>query len=229
MKKNTVYAAVSAILFIILIVLLKTVDVQPAGPGGTSIGLSALNLKFHDITGVHMAWYNITDWLGYGALAVCAVFGLAGLMQLINRKSLLKVDKCILALGVFYIVVIGFYLFFEKCVINYRPIIMPGADAPEASFPSSHTMLIICVMASTRMVISRYIKPGALRSAVKVACTLVMVVTVFGRMYCGVHWLTDIIGGILLSVALVETFSLVLDSAGKADAAANKARKSAGK
>ena len=207
--KKIITAIISGGLFAGLIVLLGRYDVAQIGPDGTSIGFSTINQKVHDFTGVNMTWYELTDTMGYLAIGICALFGLAGLIQLIRRKSLLKVDKTIYALGCFYVVVIGCYVFFEKFIINYRPIIMPGETAPEASFPSSHTMLIITVMASTAMVAGQYIGNGALRGLVRLLCGIIIVGTVFGRLYCGVHWFTDIIGGILLSIALLALFSAV--------------------
>ena len=114
--------------------------------GGTSIGLSQLNQFFFDLTGLNIVWYDITDWLGLTAIATAFVFAVAGLVQLIKRKSLLKVDREILCLGALYIVVIGLYFLFEKVIVNYRPVIMPGGSHPEASFPSSHTMIVCIIM-----------------------------------------------------------------------------------
>lgn len=146
MKNRTKFlmAGVPGLLFVILMILILTFDVAPIGPEGTSIGLSHINKIVFDVFGVNILWYNITDWLGVVAIAVAFVFALIGLAQLIKRRSLLKVDKSILALGGLYIIVIGLYVLFEILSINYRPIIMPGCEYPEASFPSSHTMLV-CV------------------------------------------------------------------------------------
>ena len=187
MKKVT-GAFITGFLFAGLIFALRIYDVAPIGPAGTEIGFSTFNKFVHDWTGVNMIWYTITDFFGYAAIGVCALFALAGLVQMIKRRSLFKVDREILALGVLFAVVIGCYVLFEKVIINYRPVIMPGETAPEASFPSSHTMLIMTVM--------------------------VTLVTVAGRLYCGVHWCTDIIGGILLSTTLLLLFSAVV-SAGR--------------
>lgn len=205
--KKILASVISGALFIGEIFLLKRYDVQAIGPAGTEVGFSHINAKVHELTGVNMLWYDITDYFGYFAIVVCAFFGLVGLIQLIRRKSLLKVDKEILALGVLYAVVIGFYVLFEKIIINYRPVIMPGENAPEASFPSSHTVLIVTVMISLMIITDRYVRSGGLAVLLKTACVLVTLITVGGRLYSGVHWFTDIVGGLLLTAALLFLFS----------------------
>ena len=109
-------------------------------------------------------------------------------------------------IGIFYILVIGIYLLFEKVIVNYRPVIMPGCQHPEASFPSSHTMLVCVIIGSAIMLISRYIKKKTLCRALQVICAVIIGVTVIGRLLSGVHWFTDIIGGILISTALLALF-----------------------
>ncbi len=214
MKKHLL-AALSGALFAGLIALLKTYDIAAAGPDGSEIGFSNINQRVHDATGVNMSWYDVTDYIGYAAIAICAAFALAGLIQLIKRKSLLKVDREILSLGVLYIAVIGFYALFEKVVINYRPVIMPGETEPEASFPSSHTMLIVTVMIATMMVSGKYIKNKGLLACVRAVCIAASVFTVCGRLYSGVHWFTDIVGGVLLSAALLFEFSAAISGGDK--------------
>jgi undecaprenyl-diphosphatase len=206
MKKRYIFAVFTGLLFAALIVLLKKYDVAKVGPAGTSIGFSHINVKFHEMTGVNMRWYEITDYLGYAAIGVCGIFALAGLIQLIKRRSLFKVDRDILALGGLFAAVIGFYVLFEKIIINYRPIIMPGATEPEASFPSSHTMLILTVTMAVMLIIDDYTGWG-LSTIIKMLCVLAALTAVGGRLYCGVHWLTDIIGGVLLSLTLLILFS----------------------
>ena len=152
-KGKILMSAGCVVLTILLIILLRFVDVREIGPEGTSIGLSHLNQFFFDLTGLNIVWYNITDWLGLTAIATAFVFAVAGLVQWIKRKSLLKVDKEILCLGALYIVVIGLYFLFEKVIVNYRPVIMPGGSHPEASFPSSHTMIVCIIMGSAVMMI----------------------------------------------------------------------------
>lgn len=212
--KKVIGAFITGVLFAALIVLLKIYDVAAIGPMGTEIGFSHFNQFVHNLTGVNMLWYDITDYIGYAAIGVCALFAVVGFVQMVKRRSLIKVDKEILALGGLFVVVIGCYVFFEKYIINYRPIIMPGEDMPEASFPSSHTMLIMTVFIAVMIISDRYVSKG-LGALVRLACFLIVLVTIGGRLYCGVHWCTDIIGGILLSVTLLLLFSAVVSSGSK--------------
>ena len=210
-KGKFLMAGLFLILFAVLILLVKKVNVAAIGPEGTSIGLSDMNKSFHEMTGENHTLYKISEYLGYAALALVGVFGLVGLVQLIRRHSLLKVDHEILALGGLYVVVLGLYFVFEKIVINYRPVIMEGDAHVEASFPSSHTMLAIVVLGSTLMVISKYVKNDGLRVGLEMLCIISIVLLVLGRLLCGVHWLTDIIGGVLISGALLFAFAGVKD------------------
>ena len=202
-------AGVGGVLTVILIALVRLADVAPIGAQGTSIGLSHLNQFVFDLFGVHILWYNITDWLGVAAVLTGFVFAVTGLVQLIKRRSLLKVDREILSLGGLYIVVIGLYLFFENVIINYRPIIMPDNTRPEASFPSSHTMLVCVVMGSAAMLINRYIINKPLNRILRAVCFVIIGVTVVGRLIAGVHWFTDILRGILISVTLLSLYEEV--------------------
>lgn len=208
-KRNLLVAGISGLSAALLIVLLRFVDVRPIGPEGTSIGLSHLNQSVFDRFGINMLWYEITDWLGIAAVITAFIFAMAGFVQLIKRRSLLKVDRSILALGGLYMIVIGLYVLFEIAVVNYRPIIMPDSTHPEASFPSSHTMLVCVIMGSAMMLLGRYIREKALCRALQILCAVIIGVTVIGRLISGVHWFTDIVGGILISEALLALFSEV--------------------
>ena len=205
-RRRIITAGIGGLLTVILIALVRLVDVAPIGAQETSIGLSHLNKFIFDLFGVNMLWYHITDWLGIAAILTAFVFAIIGLVQLIKRRSLLKVDREILSLGGLYIVVIGLYLLFENVIINYRPIIMPDNTRPEASFPSSHTMLVCVIMESAAILINRYIKNITLNRALRALCFVIIGVTVFGRLIAGVHWFTDILGGILISVTLLTLY-----------------------
>ena len=185
--------------------LVCRIDVKPIGPEGSRVGFAAMNGAFHKLTGVHWALYTITDWMGL--LPICAALGFAvlGLAQLIQRKHLCRVDGSILILGGFYIVVLAAYLLFETVVVNYRPVLIDGKL--EASYPSSTTMLALCILPTAMMQLHKRIRNAAARKAthaILAACTAFLVL---GRLFSGVHWLSDIIGGILLSAGLVLLYA----------------------
>ena len=212
-NKNTVNLTVSAVtfaLFIILIILVKTVDVAAVGPAGTVIGLSSVNSAVHELFGLNMVWYDITKYLGAFAILVALGFAGMGMWQLIKRKSIAEVDKEILTLGGLYAVVVALYALFEVVIINYRPVIMPDNTVPEASFPSSHTMLICVVIGSAVMLTDRYVKNNRLCMLLKAIGIAIIIITVVGRLICGVHWLTDIIGGVLISISLLTLYSSLI-------------------
>ena len=143
-KKGLAAGVILLLAFVLWTVLIMTVDVQPIGPRESSVGFAGINGWFHGLTGVHMKIYTVTDWLGLVPIAVCACFGVLGLMQWIKRRSLKKVDPDIILLGIYYILVILGYLFFEMVPINRRPVLIEGVL--EASYPSSTTLLVLSVM-----------------------------------------------------------------------------------
>lgn len=193
--------------FVLWTVVVRFVDVQAIGPQGSSVGLAGINQFVHDLTGVHFGLYNLTDWLGLVPIFVCMGFGALGLAQWIRRKSICKVDFDILILGGFYVVTIAAYLLFESVVINYRPVLIGGIL--EASYPSSTTMLVMCVMPTAIMQLRGRIKGRVLRNVVSFMISVFIAFMVIGRLISGVHWITDIVGGALLSAGLVVMYECV--------------------
>ena len=207
-NKTKLYAGAGLLTaFVLWTVLVRLLDVQAIGPDGSSVGFAALNGYVHALTGVHMALYTITDWAGLVPIAVALGFAVLGLVQWIKRKRLLLVDRSILALGVFYVIVIAVYLFFEIVVINHRPVLINGYL--EASYPSSTTMLVTCVMPTAMLQLRTRIKNRAVRRCVLLAIAVFIAVMVIGRLLSGVHWITDIIGGALFSSGVVLIYASV--------------------
>lgn len=206
-KTKFVFAGLFAVLFAALIVLLKTVDVAKIGPADTEIGLSCINSSVHDALGLHESLDKITDLILLAAIAVIGVFAVIGLVQLIKRKSFAKVDKEIYCLAGLYAAAAVLYVVFEKIIVNYRPVLEEGASFPEASFPSSHTMLICVVFGSAILVLGKYIRNRCLCRTLQIILGLLTVAAVAGRLAAGVHWFTDILGAVIISAALVCLFS----------------------
>ncbi len=211
-KREIVNLIILYAVFVVFTVTVAIVDVRPIGPMDSEVGFASVNGFVHEIIGEHVLWYDITKFFGVWALFTCGCFGILGLIQIIQRKNLKKIDPDILALGVFYIAVLAFYALFEVVTINYRPVIMD--EGLEASYPSSHTILIVCVMCTAVMQIRKRVKNEGLRMTLVSLCTVTAVVTVIGRLISGVHWFTDIVGGLLLSAALVYSYYLVFKRVG---------------
>ena len=196
-------------LFVIYTVSLTVVDLQPIGPQGSWVAYAGLNKAVHELFGVHMILYHITDWAGVVAIFVAVAFAVLGLIQWIQRKHILKVDSNLLALGVVYIVVFGVFVFFEYRMINRRPVLINGYL--EASYPSSTTMLAMCVLPTAMMQFRQYIRKMWLRNTVNILCGVFTAFMVLGRLVCGVHWFTDILGGMIFSAGMIFLYTGVMN------------------
>ena len=212
MKKNGKKQLITGVSFMLVFViwtwLIQKVDVLPVGQKGTDVGFAAFNCWFHKLTGVHMGLYTITDWLGLVPVFVCIVFGGIGLWQLIKRKNLFKVDTDLIYLGIYYVIVIFGYLFFEMCPINYRPILIEGIL--EASYPSSTTLLVLSVMPTLVLQANRRIENRYLKRIIYAFTIVFSVFMVIGRLVSGVHWFTDIMGAVFLSTGLFYLYKAVV-------------------
>ena len=193
-KKNLLFGVILLATFVIWTALIQIVDVQPLGQNGTNIGFATFNCWFHRLTGVHMTLYTITDWMGLVPIVVCLIFAGIGLVQLIKRRSLFKVDSDI--------------IIFEIIPINYRPILIEGVM--EASYPSSTTLLILCVMPTLIEQIQRRLTCVATKRIITITVIAFSVFMVIGRLISGVHWFTDIVGGVILSMGLFTIYKAVV-------------------
>ena len=203
-KRNFGISIALLILFALWTVAVRFIDVQAIGPECSSVGFATLNRFIHNLTDENFVLYKITDWLGLVPFVFVMGFAILGIVEWIKQKSFLMVDYSILVLGGFYIATIVVYIFFEIVVINYRPVLIGGYL--EASYPSSTTMLVMCVMPTTMMQLNDRIKNRMLKISVNFLITAFIAFMVIGRLISGVHWFTDIIGGAIFSAGLVMMY-----------------------
>ena len=213
MKKTTWLAIGFLIAFALWTAAVCTVDVQPIGPRDSEVGIATINQWVHSLTGVHMTLYVITDWLGLVPIAVCLGFAILGLVQWIRRKRIERVDADILLLGGFYILTVAAYVLFEDIPINYRPVLIDGYL--EASYPSSTTLLVLCVMPTAILQWHHRLSCAIYRQAVTAVTAAFIAFTVIGRFVSGVHWMSDIVGGALLSEGLVCLYVAAVQGVGE--------------
>lgn len=208
MRKKLYLGLTLVIIFIIFTSTLLFVDRRDVGPNSSIVGYATINLWFHNLTGVNLVMYTITDYGGIIPILLGLFFGGVGFIQLISRKNIKKVDFELIILGLFYIIVFLIYLLFEYVVINRRPVIIDGYL--EASYPSSTTFLSITFLLSAIIPIKRYIKNKKVQMILIIISYLYMSFLVVGRIVSGVHWLTDIIGSILIGFGLVNLYEYII-------------------
>ena len=211
-KHSLITPAVLFAVFVLYTAAVALIDVKPVGQMNSNVGMATINKALSDAIGIHMIWYDITNILGILALLIAAFFGVVGVIQLVTRKSLLKVDRDIIILGCFYVMVIVCYVLFDHFALNYRPVMLE--DTLEASYPSSHTMLAVCVMSTAICQLKWKMRDEHVSRIVQGVLAVLIVLTVVGRMISGVHWFTDIIGGVLLSAFLVSLYVWFVYEAG---------------
>lgn len=213
-KKSVVLFSVALALFVlfaaftVLVAFCDTAVITYASEEQAEIGFAGINQAVFQAIGENALWYDFTEFLGVIALAVAALFALVGFYQLVKSRRLGSVDREILLLAALYVLVVLFYILFELIIINYRPVLIDGEL--EASYPSSHTMLATCIFVSAPFACKHMIKNSLTHAVVSLLCFVFALLTVIGRLLSGVHWLTDIIGALLLSASLILLYLAAL-------------------
>lgn len=212
-KKSLIQFVAVTLIAVVFTVLVKIVDVGFVSSTGSLVGFSSVNIPFSQKFGFNPIFYKVSEVLGYLIFLVIAVFAFIGCYQLIKRKSLMKVDKDLYALAITYVFTFALYIFFDKVlVINLRPIIMAGESIAEPSFPSSHTLLAVSVLGTAISECGK-IRKKSFRVSLVIVLAILMGATVLSRLFSGVHWVTDIIAGILwgeVMMTLYQLFSTLL-------------------
>lgn len=202
---NLIIGGTLIFLFVIWTLLVKFVDVTNNGLGGTLIGLTSMNEYFNDLIGVNLTLYKVTDYLMYFTLFIAFMFACIAIYQLITRKSFKKIDFQLYILFAFYALVVILFIFFEKVIINYRPVMVEGKV--EASYPSTHMLVCIFILLSAAFMSNYLLKDfKVIKNVVITFLFVLLVLNVVGRTLSGVHWISDIIGGCLLSIGLYLIF-----------------------
>lgn len=209
-KKRAIIGEILIGIAFLFTILVKVVDVKAIGPNESKVGFASINQFFRDLLGNNMFWYHVTEILGIVALLCAGIYAVIGLIECIQRKSVWKVDRAIFLLGIFFILVAFLYVFFEVCIVNYRPILEDGAL--EASYPSSHTMMTMCICGGLISVNRKWLHNEQMRKIIQIILAVILITMVVGRLLSGVHWFTDIVGGVLISSGLLMLFSSLLTS-----------------
>lgn len=206
--RNIIITSSLFLLFIIFTILCKTIDIQPLGANSTNIGFAKFNTSIHDKITSDDIWDKIGDIFMILSIVVVCILLIIGLIQAIRRKNIFKIDKQIICAGIIFAILIVFYLLFELLVINYRPILID--NALEASYPSTHALLVCVVMSITIILSHIYFKKKTYKTLIDLFSSVSILTTCISRLLSGMHWITDIIGAILLSASLVSLYITII-------------------
>ncbi len=207
-KKPAIYAAILTILAAVFTILVKIIDVQSIGPNGSKVGFSGWNSAIHEAFGYNETLYKITEYLGYLLFGFVLIYVVLGLIQLIKRKNIMKVDRNILCFGGLMVAMLITYVVFDKLAFNFRPVILDGELEP--SFPSSHTLFALCIAGGIILLNKDTISSNKFSKIISILVMFIASFTVVGRMLSGVHWITDVLGGVLISAALLSIYNTSL-------------------
>lgn len=208
MKKNKTSFTMSLILLavsVIFTLLVAFVGKAPVGPENSEVDFAALNAALHDQFGYNTVFYGISSVLGYLTILTALINCVSFLVNLVKKKDLRMVRADLTATLGIYILLAVLYLVFEFVVINYRPVILE--EGLEASFPSTHSMLAIAVMFSAAQQVRTGMKESGIRNILILLCVLTGVLTPVTRFFSGVHWFTDILGGVMYGLFLTSLFA----------------------
>lgn len=220
-RRKFLLAGVMLAVFICLTVLLYTADRQPyttlvtpyaegAEAETATIGLAGLNLKVSEWLGFRNVFYEITEILGYVEIAVAVCIFLLAVYQLVTRKSVRKMDREVIAMMVPYALIVIFYVLFERISPNFRPVLLE--EGLEMSFPSTHTVLGVGIMVTAEAFFARHFRNNTFMGKwMPWICRIISVTTVFCRTMSGVHWATDILGGLILAFAIAFVYDGLIE------------------
>ncbi len=204
LNRNIIIGLCSIGLFLILLILLLTVDRKGNVEG--QIGLYGLNKTFL-VNQYKESWDGLSDVILYISLGFLVGLAIYVLYQVSNKKNLLKVDKDILFVGCGILIIIFFWILFDKIlIINYRPILVKMEA--EASFPSTHVMLTTFILLSSGYCITKRESKNLIHTILGYAgFSCLVFICVLGRILSSMHWMTDCLGGFLIGFGL---FSLMV-------------------
>lgn len=222
-KKSLGFTGIMWLAFLLYTVLISAIDIKPymaipvdfkediasLGSIQSTVGFGTLNIAVHNLLGTSKLFYVLTNLLGILAILIALCYGALGLLQLVKFKSFAKVEKRIYALGITYVITGVSYVLFEAVKVNYRPVILEASEGLEASYPSSHVLLSLVILTCAMLDLKRRIKDKSKYKIVKIIIVVLLVVAILGRLLSGVHWFTDILGSVILAVAIVNTYQTI--------------------
>lgn len=171
-----------------------------------SLILSAGSYFGYIPTDAELRWELITDIILLVSLFMLVVLGILGLTQWISRKSLKKVDpELTLALVPLVLMAIIYFVFDKLIVLNVRP-----NGSGEASFPSTHVMVVATIFMLSAIILPKYIKSKTACIIFDIIMFAMIILVCVGRVLANMHWVSDVIGGLVFAAIFSVVYYLIL-------------------
>jgi membrane-associated phospholipid phosphatase len=154
-------------------------------------------------------WNTVTHWATYAA-ETYTVIAIGVIFFIVLRLTLHRWRESMFL----FAAVAGEVLIFVCTTLiidRHRPAVPHLDDAPPtSSFPSGHTAASLALYGALAIIAVREARSGWLRGVAVTLAVLVPVCVAFARMYRGMHYPTDTMGGALLSIVWLTVTSRVL-------------------
>ena len=151
-----------------------------------------------------MQWDLISDVILTTSFAALAMFAVLGLYQLIKHRSLKKVDKPLLWAILPLFLMAATYIIFDKFfVLNTRP-----NGSGEASFPSTHVMVVATIFSIISIILPKYIKSRASRIILDFMMLALLALVCVARVLASMHWVSDVVGGLIFAAIFAAIYYL---------------------
>lgn len=153
-----------------------------------------------------MNWARITDIILISSILSLSVFAILGLCQLFSRKSIKKVDRSLLAMFIpLILMAVAYFVFNHFLIWNVRP-----NGSGEASFPSSHVMVVSTIFFCIALILPQYIHSKLACASLNLLMLLLIVFTAIGRVVSNMHWMSDVFGALAFSAIFAFVYFLII-------------------
>ena len=204
LKLRWLGGVLAMLVFVVFTCLVKWVDVRVDGEH--AVGWGAVNFWWRDLVGVNRAWAVVSD-AAVVMTGVAVLIGLGWQLVLVIRSHRLPRAWWVFDLALAAVVL--FYVLFQILVVNYRPDLTNHGG--EASYPSSHVFWLSAVCPLLILAFGRMVDSRVWRGVVHVAGCVLGILGIVARVLAGYHWLTDILGGVLLGLVVVAWAWVAMD------------------
>lgn len=149
---------------------------------------------------VSLQFFNLITNFGSIKFITSLSILIAGILLIKNRKRLAKFFLGVLFFGA------GSAYLFKELVRRLRPEMLLGFVESGFSYPSAHALLGTVFYGFLAYYLAKRQTEKSKKFLIYVGATIIITLVALSRVVIGVHWGTDVIGGLLLGLSLLFAF-----------------------